>query len=194
MSPPPSPTLTSPTPLRRSETAPSPPGRSSAGCCRSPSRGVFALTGAIGPILGQNYGAGRGERVSSAFTDALIFTAIYTGFAWAALAAFHADLSAMFNASGDTAALVRFFCLWMAPLFGFLGAQFVANAAFNNLGRPQFSTLLNWGRATVGTVPFVALGAEMFGPAGVLAGNMAGGVIFGVISTALCYKHISKVA
>lgn len=155
---------------------------------------VFAMTGAIGPIIGQNLGAGSFSRVRQALTDALILTFCYSAAAWAALALFHAELSALFNANEETAGLIRFFCVWATPFFAFLGAQFVANAAFNNLGRPQFSTVLNWGRATLGTVPFVTLGAAHFGAPGVLAGNMAGGLIFGVLSVALCYRHIAKIA
>ena len=60
--------------------------------------------------------------------------------------------------------------------FVFLGALFVSNAAFNTLGRPHFSTVLNWGRATLGTMPFVAAGAHLGGAEGVLAGSMLGGV------------------
>ncbi len=155
--------------------------------------GVFALTGAIGPIIGQNLGAGSLPRVRQSLTDALIFTFCYSMAAWAALAIFHGELSALFNVSGETAGLIRFFCLWITPLFTFLGAQFIANAVFNNLGRPQFSTVLNWGRATLGTVPFVALGAMQYGAPGVIAGNMAGGLIFGILSIALCYRYITKI-
>ncbi len=155
--------------------------------------GVFALTGAIGPIIGQNLGAGALPRVRQTLTDGLVFTVCYSMVAWGALAMFHGELAAVFNASGETAELIRFFCLWMTPLFAFLGAQFVANAAFNNLGRPQFSTVLNWGRATLGTLPFVTLGAMHYGAAGVLAGNMAGGLIFGVLSIALCYRFITQI-
>ena len=35
----------------------------------------------------------------------------------------------------------------------------VAAAAFNNLGRPGLSTWFNWGKATLGTIPFATAGA-----------------------------------
>ena len=44
----------------------------------------------------------------------------------------------------------------------------VSNAAFNNLGHPFYSTWVNWGRHTLGTVPFVMLFAWWLGAAGVL--------------------------
>ena len=36
---------------------------------------IFALSGAIGPIIGQNYGAKQFDRVREAFRDAMVFTA-----------------------------------------------------------------------------------------------------------------------
>ena len=68
--------------------------------------------------------------------------------------------------------------MWRRP-GSLVGALFVANAAFNNLGFPTWSTVFNWGRATVGTVPFVWIGATQFGAAGVIAGQAAGAVLFG---------------
>jgi hypothetical protein len=40
------------------------------------------------------------------------------------------------------------------------------------------STVFNWGRASLGTIPFVAYGAH-FGPVGVLVGQASGSVVFG---------------
>jgi hypothetical protein len=31
----------------------------------------------------------------------------------------------------------------------------LGNAAFNNLGHPNYSTWINWGRHTIGTIPFL---------------------------------------
>ncbi len=39
---------------------------------------LFALSGALGPIVGQNFGAGRIDRVRRAFLDGLIFTGLVT--------------------------------------------------------------------------------------------------------------------
>ena len=61
----------------------------------------------------------------------------------------------------------------------------MSNAAFNNLGHPYYSTWINWGRHTIGTIPFLYLGGMWFGPVGVLAGPYVGGVIFGLLGLAL---------
>lgn len=151
--------------------------------------GVFALSGAVGPILSQNLGAGKYDRVNSAMRDSLIFTLGYSAVMWALLAFSWPWIADAFSAKNDAGNLVRFFCLFVAGSFIFNGALFVANAAFNNLGYPVYSTVFNWGRATLGVIPFVWIG-QQWGPEGILAGWGLGGVIFGVASVFVCFRAI----
>jgi putative MATE family efflux protein len=154
---------------------------------------IYALSGAVGPIIGQNFGARSSERMRDVFTFSLLTMTAFTGIAWLCLGVLANEIAALFNAGGEARDLIVFFCRWLSPLFVFMGALFVANAAFNTLGRAHFSTMLNWGRATLGTVPFVLLGGKFFGAAGVLAGNMIGGVAFGIIATFSAYKLIDAI-
>jgi putative MATE family efflux protein len=155
---------------------------------------IFALSGTVGPIIGQNYGAGAFDRVRLTLTQSLLVTAAFTGLAWLFLAVLARPIAASFDARGETADLIVFYCRVLAPLFVFLGALFVANAAFNTLGRPHYSTALNWGRATLGTVPFVAFGAYLAGAVGVLAGSMVGGLAFGTVAVWLAYRMLGELA
>ncbi|HRY06203.1 MAG TPA: MATE family efflux transporter [Hyphomicrobiaceae bacterium] len=155
---------------------------------------IYTLSGSIGPIVGQNYGGGAYQRMREAFTLSLWVTVAFTFAAWMLLAASAQPLAHMFLASGDAEQLILLFCRWLAPLFAFLGALFVSNAIFNTLRRAHISTMLNWGRATIGTIPFVVLGAKYAGAAGVLAANMAGGIVFGVIGVVLCYRLMNRIA
>lgn len=155
---------------------------------------IFALSATVGPIIGQNYGAGAFDRVRAALTQSLLVTAVFTGVAWAILAVLAWPIAGAFDATGETADLIVFFCRVLPPTFVFLGALFVANAAFNTLGRPHYSTALNWGRATLGTVPLVQAGAVLAGATGVLAGSVLGGVIFGILAVWLAYRWIDQLA
>ena len=150
---------------------------------------IFALSGAIGPIIGQNYGAGQHERVRVAFRDGLIFVGCYTLLVAGLLFALRGPLAALFEAQGVTRELLFLFCGPLALLWFFNGSVFVCNAAFNNLGHPLRSTGLNWGRHTIGTVPLVWLGAAWLGAPGVLIGQALGGVIFGLIGVGLA-RHL----
>jgi len=154
--------------------------------------GIFSVSGAVGPVIGQNLGAQNYGRVKQTLNDALIFTTIYTLIAWAALAIISPYIVAVFGAGQEASSLITLFCRYLTPLFAFFGAMYVANAAFNNLGRAHFAASFNWGRATLGTVPFVYFGAEYFGAAGVITGNMAGAIIFGLTSVLVCYRLIAN--
>lgn len=154
---------------------------------------IFALSGAIGPVMGQNFGAGQHDRVRGAFRDGLIFTAVVVIVITGALFTLRGPIAALFEAEGMTLTLVFLFCGPLALAFYFNGVIFVANAAFNNLGHPFYSTWINWGRHTAGTIPLVILFGAWFGAPGVLIGQALGGVIFGALAWWLAIRVIDKV-
>jgi putative MATE family efflux protein len=147
---------------------------------------VFALTGAVGPIMAQNLGAGRTDRVRETLRASLIFMLVAVLLAWGLLAAVQDLLALAFSSKGVAAGLLHLFCSWIAGSWVFVGALFVGNTAFNNLGRPGLATAVNWGRATLGTIPFVYVGSH-FGPEGVLIGGAAGSVVFGLLALVLAF-------
>ncbi len=154
---------------------------------------IFALSGVVGPIIGQNYGARQKDRMHETLRLSLLVTAGFTAAAWLLLAVSAPLIVSLFQADGEAADLILLFCRWLAPLFFFLGALFVANAAFNTLGRAHISTTLNWARATLGTIPFVLIGESLAGADGVVAGQMMGGIIFGTLAVGLCWWLIEAV-
>lgn len=154
--------------------------------------GIFALSGAIGPVIGQNWGAREFARVRQAFLNAVVVVLGYALLVWIVLAASHEAIAHAFNARGEAAAVIAFFCVWLSPAFGVLGLLFVSNAAFNNLGRPHYATVMNWGRATLGTMLPVSIAGAVFGPYGVLAGQVLGGMSFGVLAAVACYLYITR--
>ncbi len=152
---------------------------------------IFALSGAVGPIIGQNYGARNLTRVRRTLRDGLIFSGAYTLLTAVVLFLLRQHIAAFFGAAGRTADLVVFFATWIAASWAFAGAQFVANAAFNNLGHARLSTLTNWGKATLGTVPFAWIGAAYAGPEGIMVGTAVGAVIFGIASVLMAYRIVA---
>jgi Na+-driven multidrug efflux pump len=155
---------------------------------------VFALTGSIGPILGQNYGARLMGRVQQAVMDALILSVGYALIAWAVLAFAAPTIASIFDTTGEAGVFILFFCHFGAAAWIFITCLFVANTVFNNLGYPLWAMLFNWGRATLGTIPFVALGARWGGVQGAILGIAAGSAVFGLIATALAFGVVSRLA
>ncbi|BFL84469.1 MATE family efflux transporter [Shewanella baltica] len=155
---------------------------------------IFALSGAIGPIVGQNFGAGQFDRVRESLTRAIQFCAVYVLVMSLLLFMLKSHLVNVFDMKGDSADLIHFFCSYIAVFFIFSGILFVANASFNNLGKAKYSTLFNVGKATLGTVPFVYLGALWGGIYGVLIGQVLGSILFGTLGVWVAYRLVDKVA
>lgn len=155
---------------------------------------IFALSGAVGPIIGQNAGAGRMDRVRRTFWDATIFMGIVVAIVTVVLFLLRAPLADVFRAEGVTRDLIYLFCGPLCLLFFFNGLIFVANSACNNLGHPFQSTLVNWGRHTLGTVPFALWLGGYWGAQGVLIGQAVGGVIFGLLAVWLAVRVMDRAA
>lgn len=144
---------------------------------------LFSLSGAVGPIFGQNLGALNFHRIRATFLHSLQFASLYVLGA-AVLLFFAQDFIVWaFKVSGESADLIKFFCTWLALPFVFQAAQFVVNAGFNNLGKPIYATWLNFGKIFIGTIPFAYFGGVWFGVYGVLTGPAIGAAIFGIIAS-----------
>ena len=152
---------------------------------------IYALSGAVGPILAQNLGAKRYDRVQQTLRASLGFMLVAVAAAWLLLALLQGPLTRAFSLDGQAALLLQAFCSWLAASFFFAGALYVANAAFNNLGRPLWSTGFNWARATLGTIPLAWWGAR-YGPVGVLAGQALGTAVFGTLALWMAFRLTAK--
>ncbi|MEM6461125.1 MAG: MATE family efflux transporter [Pseudomonadota bacterium] len=155
---------------------------------------LFALSGAVGPILGQNYGAQRFDRISNTMRDAFIVIIVYTLVVWVILWLASGFIASLFGVTGNAEALVIFFCQFVSISFLFNGMLFAANAAFNNLGYPILSTVFNWSRSTLGVIPFVWIGSRYYGELGVLGGYGLGAVFFGLAAAFACMRVIRRIS
>jgi len=153
---------------------------------------IFAMSGAVGPIIGQNFGAKLYDRVRLSTKRALEFTACYVAIVALIIFLLQDYIIYIFNAQGDSAELIRFYCTWLCMSFIFNGVLFIANATFNNLGFPNTSTIMNIGKATIGTMPLVYLGGQWFGALGVVGGQAIGSIIFGVVGWFWSQRILSR--
>ncbi|MBA83801.1 MATE family efflux transporter [Thalassobius sp. S69A] len=152
--------------------------------------GIFALSGAIGGIIGQNAGAGYGDRVAQAYKDALKFCALYTGVTWAVMALCADYVAAAFGLSGQGESIVRAFSFYAAGSFVFTGALFVSNAAFNNLGKPIWATMANWSRDGLLMAPLAfGLGAVAAGT-GVIAAQALANTLVGIGAAWIGWRYV----
>ena len=153
---------------------------------------IFAMSGAIGPIIGQNFGAGNHARVRQAYKGSMVLIVAYVVPVVLVLFLLRGTIADLFNAQGVARDLIFLFCGPLSLLWIFNGVIFIGNAAFNNLGRPFYSTWINWGRNTLGVIPFVYIGSATLGAEGVLIGQMAGGVVVAIVSLVLAGRLMTR--
>lgn len=154
--------------------------------------GLFALSGAIGGIFGQNYGAGRFDRVKRVYRDALLFCAVYTLIAWAVLVLTSSFVVDAFQLGVEATEVIRAFTLIAAGSYIFTGALYVANAAFNSLGRALYSTLFNWARDGLLVLPLATLLSGTFAAAGAIYGQALSGIIVGIAATIAGWVYVAR--
>lgn len=153
---------------------------------------IFALSGAVGPIIGQNAGAGLYDRVRSTLRSALLFNLAYIITVWLLLILLADFIVAAFSATELAGDLIKFYIFFLAGTFAFNGGLFISNASFNNLKHPHYATLFNFGRAVLGIVPAVYFGARWFGPKGVMAGEVVGSIVFGTLAMVCAFFLVRR--
>lgn len=152
--------------------------------------GIFSLSGAIGGIFGQNYGAGQYDRLRSTYRDALLFGLVYTAVTWGVLILVSDLVIGGFALTPQGAEIVHAFAYYGAGGFIFASALFVAVSAFNALGRPAWSTLLNWVRDGVLTLPLALVMSGWFGATGVIIAQAVASILVGILAAVLGWRYV----
>lgn len=156
--------------------------------------GIFALAGAVGPIIGQNYGAKLWPRIRATYRDGLIFTAIYVLTTWVVLALSTQWIVKGFGLTNEGAQILTTFTTAAAWAFVFTGALFTANAAFNNLGRPFWSTAFNWSRDAA-VIPVLAFAfAGSIGPTGAVWVQAFAAILVGSAAAVTGWRTVNRIA
>lgn len=156
--------------------------------------GLYALSSVVGPIAGQNWGAKQHDRVRDVLNDSLRFILIYCAVVCLLMGLLTNGILFVFQASEQSAELIRWFTYGLSLMFVFNGMTFVTNALFNNLGAPRVSAVFNIAKATIFTIPFVWFGSQVGGAPGVLIGQAIGAVFIAILGWIWCLKFLRTLA
>lgn len=155
---------------------------------------LFALSGAVSPIIGQNFGAKAYDRVQAVYRNAVIFAVIYV-IVISVLVYWGQDyLVGMFSLSGEAAELLVLFCSGLTFFFIADGVLFSTNSVFNSLGYPLYSTLFNYAKFFVGVIPAVYTLSHFYGAKGVIIGQAIGPVLVSLAAVWTCHKVINRIS
>lgn len=146
---------------------------------------VMALTAALPPFVGQNYGAGQFDRIDQGLWKSIQFLFIWQLLVYGLLAINAVTISGLFSDEPEVQRIIQLF-LYILPI-SYVGAGFalVTNATLNALHHPRISLSLSFFRLFVLFVPFAYVGHLYWGLEGLLVGSALGNVLMGFIIVGL---------
>ncbi len=155
---------------------------------------LFALSGAISPIIGQNFGAKAFGRVREVYRNAIIFAVVVVILVTLCIMLGQQHIIALFNLSGEAAQLLTLFCSGLTFFFIADGILFSTNSVFNSLGFPLYSTMFNYAKFFLGVIPAVYSLSYFYQAKGVIIGQAVGPVLVTIIAVIMCKKVIERVS
>ena len=141
---------------------------------------VAALSSVLGPFVGQNWGAGRLDRVKEGVRLSQAFAMIWGAVAFVALIFFAHPLAALFN---DDVAVVGTIVLYLTVIpisYGAFGVLQLSNTALNVLNRPLHAAALMVLRMFVLYVPIAYASSRWFGMQGVFGAATIANIVAGL--------------
>ena len=154
---------------------------------------LLALSGSIGAIVGQNWGAGQPDRARLALREAWLFCLGYGLFTGVLLFLFGDWFGGLFS---DDPAVVRQFSAYLAiSVWGYagFGLLIVANGALNAIDHAPFALGQSLARVFLLMLPFAWLLRPVFGEEAIygaeLVANLGGGAMAAGIAWKLLARH-----
>jgi len=143
---------------------------------------LFALSASVGPITGQNGGAGLTDRVREAFVKAFVFAAGWSVGITLLLWLLAPVLAPAFLPSQAGQETARLYWWIVTPTIVGYGVCMAASAGLNGLGRPLYGMMLHVIRCIVLLAPLSWIGAGLGGVTGLLTGAALANALAAVIA------------
>lgn len=142
----------------------------------------FALPTALVPIIAQNLGAGDDGRVRQAIGFTAKLVVLYGVALWVLLTLSGPLIADYFQLLNDGRSMLLAFCHFGAGLWILFGLDFIAQSVFLTSGRAWWVPTFGWLRGTLGTIPFVYVGAQWLGGSGALLGIWTGNALVALLA------------
>ncbi len=142
---------------------------------------LLALSASIGPITGQNGGAGNTARVREAFNVSYRIVFMWTAFTGITLFIMAGIIARVFSSDPDVVAVSRLFLMVVPLTAAGYGIVIVSAAGFNALGRPFPGLIMSFGRSIILSSFGAWVGGHYFGVVGAVAAMAFANVISGIV-------------
>lgn len=143
---------------------------------------VLAMSSSLPPLISQNFGAGKIQRVEEAYRLSIKFILGWQMLVYIALALGAGLIASTFSNDPAVIETIKLF-LWILPLgYGMQGIIILTNSSLNALHRPMSALYLSSARFFLFYVPLAYLGSQWFGLAGFFGGALCGNLLMAAIS------------
>ncbi|MDE0044084.1 MAG: MATE family efflux transporter, partial [Candidatus Poribacteria bacterium] len=155
--------------------------------------GVAALSIAISPFVGQNYGARNCDRIRAALRFGLRFSLGWGIVIFVILFSFAEVIAPVFNDDPAVIASAALFLMILPISYGFLGISWLVNSTFNALNQPLRASVVILLHLFVFVLPLAYLGSRLSGLKGIFIGMAIGHVLVGVSAYLMAHRLLSRV-
>jgi putative MATE family efflux protein len=118
---------------------------------------LFALSGSVGPFIGQNWGANRPDRVREGLNVTYRFSLIWGVIAAIPLLLFGGTIASWVDQTPAVVDTAAFYLAVVPWSYGLWGVLMMSSASFNALGKPLPSTMLSFTRTFLLYIPLALL-------------------------------------
>lgn len=143
---------------------------------------VLAMSSSLPPLISQNFGASRMDRVEEAYRISTRFIMVWQLGVYVFLASCASIIAGIFSNDPEVIRAIQLF-IWIMPVgYGLQGIIILTNSSLNALHKPLSALYLSVARFFVFYVPLAYLGSLYFGLFGFFAGAVCGNFLMAIIS------------
>jgi len=153
---------------------------------------IMALSSAITPFTGQNFGAGKHDRIRRGLKLALIFTVGWELLVTLILLLLAEPLAGLFN---DDPLIINttILFLWILPIsYGFHGIVMLICSTLNALQRPLYGITINAAKLFLLCIPMACIGDYWFSLKGIFIGLSLANIVAGIIVLIWMIKNLER--
>jgi putative MATE family efflux protein len=152
----------------------------------------YALSAVSSPFFGQNFGAGRFDRLFEARRVLTRFCLVFGLLLAAVLIVMAEPLTGVFSRS-EPIQRVAVQYLWIVTLsYGAYGLVMSVNAAFNGMGHPLPGVVISCCRVIVVFLPLAFLGRHLLGLPGLFGATLISNLLIGAVGFTWLGRHINR--
>lgn len=152
----------------------------------------YALSGVVGPFFGQNFGAGKLERLYEALRVLTVFCLVFGVLLAVVLGFLGAEIAGLFGDHAEVVTITATYLMIVPISYGAYGLVMAVNAAFNGLGRPWPAMMISAGRVLYVYLPLAWLGQHWWGMTGLFVATALANLLLGLWAWLWLRKHIHQ--